>query len=88
MASASRSVGFLPAYTLPASLRVIPFGAKGAGNPEDVWKVGKRVLDELEREQARARRDVEALLKTINTVRVFHDGKWLAAQEWRTVRSP
>jgi GGDEF domain-containing protein len=78
----------LEAGDITASLRVIPFGAKGAASPEAVWKLAHSVLEELEREQARARKDVEELLKCVNTIRVWHDGKWLAIQEWRSVRAP
>lgn len=73
---------------ITASLRAIMFGGKGAGSPAEVWKVARDVLDEIQVEQSRARKDFEELLKVVNTVRIFHEGKWLPPQEWRAVRAP
>jgi GGDEF domain-containing protein len=73
---------------ITTSLRVIPFGAKGTATTADLWKLAKDTLEALEVEQLRARRDVEELLKCVNTVRIYHDQKWLTAAEWRNARSP
>ena len=69
----------LMAGDITVSLRVIPFAR---GTPEELLKLANKVILDLEAEQLRARRDPEALAKSLNTIRVFHRGKWVTTSEF------
>jgi GGDEF domain-containing protein len=78
----------LEAGDISVSLRIIPFGPKGPRTAAEAWKTAKAALSEIEKEQLRARKDIDRLLTAVNTVRILHEGKWLPASEWRNVRVP
>lgn len=69
----------LGAGDVTVSLRVIPFAR---GKPEELWGLAQRALEDIEREQLRARRDDDELRKSVNQIRVFHGGKWLTTREF------
>ncbi|MBL4850579.1 MAG: hypothetical protein JKY65_34100 [Planctomycetes bacterium] len=61
------------------SLRVIPFAR---GKADELWGLAMRALEDIERQQLRARRDDEELRKVVNQIRVFHAGKWITTREY------
>ena len=69
----------LGAGDVTVSLRVIPFAR---GKPEELWGLAQRALEDIEKEQLRARKDDEELRKSVNQIRVFHAGKWLTTREF------
>jgi len=72
---------------ITCSLRIVPFGLKNAKNPAELMKFAADTMADIEREQARARRDPEALLKCVNTMKIWTEqGAWLDPNEWRAQR--
>jgi GGDEF domain-containing protein len=61
------------------SLRVIPFAR---GKVDELWGLAQRALEDIERNQLRARRDDEELRKVVNQIRVFHAGKWITTRDY------
>lgn len=68
---------------ITVSLRAVPIGAAGAKTPADIWRVGTKAIDELEAEQARARRDPKALTGLVKTIRVWDQGQWVAPADYK-----
>jgi hypothetical protein len=72
---------------ITCSLRIVPFGLKNAKNPAELMKFATDTMLDIEREQSRARRDPDALMKNVNTMRIWTEqGAWLDPNEWRAQR--
>lgn len=72
---------------ITCSMRIIPFGFKKAQTPTEIMNLAKIAIEDVERDQNRARRDPEELLKNVNTIRIWNEeGKWLDPQQWRQQR--
>jgi hypothetical protein len=67
------------------SLRVLPFGHKGATNPAEVWKTAREALEQIEVAQLKARRDPASLKAHVNTIQsLLEDGTWSRPGEYKT----
>lgn len=71
----------LAAGDVTVTLRVIPFGQKGAQSPAELWKLGRKALEDVELEQQRARRDPKALAEVVRTIRVWSGEAWVTTQD-------
>ncbi|MCO5168970.1 MAG: hypothetical protein M9894_21730 [Planctomycetes bacterium] len=74
---------FLVTGDVTVSLRAIPFGAPGAKTPAELFALARRTIDELEAEQAKARRDPAALSALVKTVRIWDQGQWVAPSDYK-----
>lgn len=72
----------LPAGDVTVSLRVIPFGTKGGHTAKDLWKLATGALDELEKEQHKAKAGGAGFATSVNTVLVTTpEGQWVTPSE-------
>lgn len=68
----------LPTGDVSVSLRVIPFGGKGAQTDEALWRLATGALEELGQEQRKRRGSPEALRSVVNTLLVrTPEGGWV-----------
>lgn len=74
---------FLVTGDVTVSLRAIPFGASGAKTPAELFKLAKKAIDELEAEQAKARRDPVALTGLVKTIRMWDQGQWVNPADYK-----
>lgn len=71
------------------SLRVIPFGTRGAHTDEALWRLATGALEELGAEQRRRRGTPDALRPLIGTLLARHpDGSWVTPARLRAVDEP
>lgn len=72
----------LGAGDVTVSLRVIPFGTKGAHTPEALWRVAAEALEGIAEEQRRLRTRPDALKDAVATLLARHeDGRWVPTRE-------
>jgi GGDEF domain-containing protein len=72
---------------ITCSLRIIPFGSKKAANTQELMNLAMLTISEIEAGQNKARRDPDALLKSVNTIKIWSaDSHWLDPQQWRSQR--
>jgi GGDEF domain-containing protein len=74
---------FLVTGDVTVSLRAIPFGAKGAKSPAEMWKLAKTSMDELEAEQGKVRRDPATLKTLVKTIRMWDRGDWVLPADYK-----
>lgn len=72
----------LPGGQLTVSQRLIPFGPSMA-DPAACWKLAKKTIDDLETDQARARRDQGGLKEVVKSVKMWDRGGWVAPSEFK-----
>ncbi len=72
----------LPAGDVTVSLRIIPFGAKGAHTAKELWKQVDAALEQLQKDQHKAKSG-GALKGACNTILVLRaeDGAWVTPAE-------
>lgn len=72
---------------ITCSLRIVPFGFKKAQNTTELLNFAKTTIEEIEREQNKARKDQDAFLKHVNTIKIWSEkAEWLDPQQWRAQR--
>lgn len=72
---------------ITCSLRIVPFGSRNARSATELMKLIADTIAELEKEQHHARRDREALMRCVNTTKIWNEaGSWMDPQEWRQTR--
>src|SRR5579883_548035 len=72
---------------ITCSLRIIPFGFKNAKATDELLNFAKVTIEQIEHEQNKARKEQDALLKSVNTIRIWSEqGTWLDPNEWRAQR--
>ena len=70
----------LAAGDITVSLRVVPFQR---GTPAQLWKLARRSLEDIEKEQLRARRDPKQLAQVVSTIRIWKKGRWMTTTEFQ-----
>jgi GGDEF domain-containing protein len=72
----------LPGGQLTVSQRLIPFGPSMA-DPAAAWKLARKTIDDLETDQARARRDAGGLKEVVKSVKMWDRGNWVNPSEFK-----
>ncbi len=72
---------------ITCSLRIVPFGFKKATSTTEIMNFARTTIEEIEREQNKARKTPDELIKHVNTIRIWSEkGTWLDSQQWRAQR--
>jgi hypothetical protein len=73
---------------ITVSLRAIPFTAT-AKDPKEVWKTARRVIDDIEVEQSRLRRDASGAIKdVVKTTKMLDNGQWVSPKDYKGQAAP
>lgn len=76
---------YLVTGDVTVSLRVIPFGHKGATNPTELWRTATEALEAIETAQIKARRDPATLKNHVGKIlSLLEDGTWSEPGEYKT----